>query len=155
MKSHTREHQAYFTVFSSSRAPQSRVLLPVGAPPKTNRHSSRHLQDILVAGLGFDFVPSHTRVFAPNGQRWRCHFVSALQLVPIFFTSDIHTLFPHKDLIIGKTFACQTAYIINGECVSCLWALQGTACSSGTSYASVTCCRVFLCTALPISTVTL
>lgn len=106
------EHQAHFTVFSSSKAPQSKVLLPAGysptpllhlphsspnppSPPpppanKTNRHSSRHLQDILVAGLGCDFVPSYTRVSAPSGQRWRCHFVSALWLVPVFFTSDIH-----------------------------------------------------------------
>lgn len=92
MKSHTREHQARFTVFSSSRAPQSQGPASCGSPhPKTNRHSPRHLhQDTLVAGLGCDFVPSHTRVPAPNGQRWRCYFVSALQLVPIFFTSDIH-----------------------------------------------------------------
>lgn len=91
MKSHTREHQAHFTVFSSSRAPQSRVLLPTGAPPppKTNRHRHLH-QDTRVAGLGCDFVPSHTRVSAPNGQSWPCHFVSALRLVLIFFISDMH-----------------------------------------------------------------
>lgn len=68
MKSHTREHQAHFTIFSSSRAPQSRVLLPSDTPQlpsstsltphspptasKTNRHSSRHLQDILVGRAG-------------------------------------------------------------------------------------------------------
>lgn len=60
-----------------------------------------------------------------------------------------HTLFLHKDLVLGKTFACQTAYIKNGACVSCLCALQGTACSGGPSYAPVTCCRVFLCPAVP------
>lgn len=72
--------------------PPSFLTQPPPPPPanKTNRHSSRHLQDILVAGLGCDFVPSYTRVSAPSGQRWRCHFVSALWLVPVFFTSDIH-----------------------------------------------------------------
>lgn len=87
---------------TSEQGPASRGILPNTLPPppspltqpptpttttnKTNRHSSRHLQDILVAGLGCDFVPSHTRVSASSGQRWRCHFVSALRLVLVFFT---------------------------------------------------------------------
>lgn len=36
-------------------------------PTKTSRHSPSHLhQDTLVAGLGCDFVPSHTRVAASD-----------------------------------------------------------------------------------------
>lgn len=90
MKSHTRApsplHCLQLLQGTSEQGPASH-----GSPPNTNRHSPRHLhQDTLVAGLGCDFVPSHTRVSAPSGQSWWCHFVSALRLVLIFFTSDIH-----------------------------------------------------------------
>lgn len=140
---------------TSEQGPASRGILPNTPPPPPLPLTPRPLPARLIdtapgifriswwAGLGCDFVPSHTRGSAPSGQRWRCHFVSAP------FLHIRHTLFPHKDLILGKPFACQTAYIKNGECVSCLWALWGTACSGGPSYASVACCRVFLCTALP------
>lgn len=60
-------------------------------PPRTSRHSPSHLQDTLLAGLECDLVPTHSRVAAPDGQRPRCHFMSALQLAFIFLT-----LFPYR-----------------------------------------------------------
>lgn len=75
-----------------------------------------------MAGLECDLVPTPTGVAPPMVKRARRHRLSALPSVFIFLSS-VAALFLHRDMILGKMFACQTTSIKNGECVPCLCAL--------------------------------
>lgn len=106
---------------------------------KTSRHSPSHLhQDTLLAGLEWDLITTHTREagsFSPA--------------VGFRFPHISLTLFPDRDLILGKIVACQSAYVKMGTVSLALMLFRAWHAAQGCSWAATTCCRVILWTALP------